>query len=169
MRTMRSGRRWIVSSSYSMSSRGNRTAWLPRWRGLPNHPWNLLRSRARPAPCPLPVNNPWQVPRLDPRRWRERYLRKPGLRRGFRYRREETMAILKAPYKIAPERAEYSLTLASGALTVVAAAGAVWSMQWTSTSLICVVKRLRISVGVTTAYGAAQATHYGLYFARSYT
>lgn len=79
------------------------------------------------------------------------------------------MANFKAPYKIAPERSDYHITGASGALTTVAADAAVWSMQWTSASLICVVKRVGISLGVTTAYGTAQPTAYGLYFARSYT
>jgi hypothetical protein len=79
------------------------------------------------------------------------------------------MAIQAAPYKQCPELSDYSLALRSGALTLVAADGPVWSMQWTSTSLICVVKRILISVGVTTAYTTAQVTRYGLYFARAYT
>lgn len=79
------------------------------------------------------------------------------------------MAIQAAPYKQCPERSDYSLALRSGALTLVAADGPVWSMQWTSTSLICVVKRIVISVGVTTAYTTAQVTRYGLYFARAYS
>lgn len=79
------------------------------------------------------------------------------------------MAIKAAPYKQCPERADYSLTLQSGALTVVAANDPIWSVQWTATEHICVVKRIAISVGVTTAYGTAQNTRYGLYFARSYT
>jgi hypothetical protein len=79
------------------------------------------------------------------------------------------MAIQAAPYKQCPERADYSLALRSGALTLVAADAPVWSMQWTSTSLICVVKRIKISVGVTTAYTTAQVTRYGLYFARAFT
>jgi len=79
------------------------------------------------------------------------------------------MANFKAPYKIAPERSDYIITGASGALTTVAADAAVWSMQWTSASLIAVVKRVSIALGVTTAYGTAQTTAYGLYFARSFT
>lgn len=79
------------------------------------------------------------------------------------------MAIQAAPYKQCPERSDYSLSLRSGALTIVNADAPVWSMQWTSTSLICVVKRIKISVGVTTAYTNAQVTRYGLYFARAYT
>ncbi len=79
------------------------------------------------------------------------------------------MAIKAAPYKQCPEYSDYSLTLRSGALTVVAADGPVWSMQWTSTSLICVVKRIKLSLGVTTAYTTAQHTLFGLYFARAYT
>ena len=74
-----------------------------------------------------------------------------------------------APYKQCPERADYSLTLVTGALTIVAANDPVWSFQWTATQHICVVKRIHLSVGVTTAYGAAQNTRYGLYFARAYT
>lgn len=79
------------------------------------------------------------------------------------------MAIVAAPYKQCPERADYSLTLSSGAMTVVAAAGPVWAMQWTNTALICVVKRLKVTLGVTTAFTAAQAVCFGLYFARAYT
>lgn len=79
------------------------------------------------------------------------------------------MAIKAAPYKQCPELSDYSISLRSGALTVVAADGPVWSMQWTSTSLICVVKSILISIGVTTAYTTAQVTRYGLYFARAFT
>lgn len=79
------------------------------------------------------------------------------------------MAIIKAPYKIAPERAEYKLTVASGNLTTVAADGPVFSFRWTSSSLCAIVKRVGISVTVRTAYGTAQGTEYGLYFARAFT
>ena len=79
------------------------------------------------------------------------------------------MAIKAAPYKQCPEYSDYSIAMRSGALTIVAADGPVWSCQWTSTSLICVVKRIAISIGVTTAYTTAQVTRYGLYFARAYT
>ena len=79
------------------------------------------------------------------------------------------MAILAAPYKQCPEGADYGLTLSSGAMTVVAAAGPVWACHWTSPSLICVVKRMRISLAVTTAFTNAQEVAFGLYFARPYT
>ncbi|MCE5191226.1 MAG: hypothetical protein LLG08_05650 [Actinomycetia bacterium] len=79
------------------------------------------------------------------------------------------MAIVMAPYKTAPERAEYKMTATTGAITTIAADGPVFSMRWTSSSLIAVIKRIGISVGVRTAYGTAQTTDYGLYFARSFT
>ena len=79
------------------------------------------------------------------------------------------MSILRAPYKIAPERAEFTITIPSGALTTVAADGPVWSCRWTATQQLCVVKRVGLSVTVRTAYGTAQGTEYGLYFARAFT
>ncbi|HXK36988.1 MAG TPA: hypothetical protein VJ553_05405 [Candidatus Paceibacterota bacterium] len=79
------------------------------------------------------------------------------------------MAIKAAPYKQCPERSDYMISVPSGALTIVAANGPLWSMQWTSTSLICVVKRVKLSLGVTTAFTTAQTVHLGLYFARAYT
>ena len=79
------------------------------------------------------------------------------------------MATVAAPYKQTPEGGDYSLTLSSGAMTIVAAAGPVWALQWTSTSLICVVKRIKVALSVTTAFTNAQAVCFGLYFARAYT
>lgn len=79
------------------------------------------------------------------------------------------MATRAAPYKQCPEYSDFMLTMRSGALTTVAADEAVWSMQWTSATLIAVVKRVALTIGVTTAYGTAQYTSYGLYFARAYT
>jgi hypothetical protein len=80
------------------------------------------------------------------------------------------MAIKAPPYKITPDGAgDYSVTLASGAMTIVAAAGPVWSCQWTSANYIAVVKRVSVSWGVTTAFTNAQPIALGLYFARAYT
>jgi hypothetical protein len=80
------------------------------------------------------------------------------------------MAIKQPPYKMTPDGAgDYSITLASGAMTIVAAAGAVWSCQWTSATYIAVVKRIGISWGLTTAFTNAQPVAHGLYFARAYT
>jgi hypothetical protein len=79
------------------------------------------------------------------------------------------MALVRAPYKIAPDYGEYQMTLVSGALTLVTANSPVWSCQWTSTTLICIVKAIYLHFSITTAYGAAQNTDYGLYFARSYS
>jgi hypothetical protein len=79
------------------------------------------------------------------------------------------MAIIKAPYRIAPERAEYKMVATSGALTTVAADGPVWSFRWTSTQLCAVIKRIGVNVSVRTAYGTAQTTDYGLYFATAWT
>jgi hypothetical protein len=79
------------------------------------------------------------------------------------------MAVVAPPYKVTPEGGDYAITIASGAVTTIAADGPVWSMRWTSPSLICVVKRVGISLRLTTAYGTAQSTDYGLYVARSWT
>ena len=80
------------------------------------------------------------------------------------------MAIKQPPYKMTPDGAgDYSITLASGAMTIVAAAAPVWSCQWTSANYIAVVKRIGISWATITAFGTAQAIIHGLYFARAYT
>lgn len=79
------------------------------------------------------------------------------------------MAQMTPVYKHAPEGGDYSVTMTSGALTVVAAAGPVWSCRWTSTALVAVVKRMTISVGATTAFTTAQMVAYGVFFARAFT
>lgn len=72
-------------------------------------------------------------------------------------------------YKRAPLGGDYSITTISGALTGVAANGPVWSIRWTSETKACVVKSVCLHLDCSTAYTTAQATSYGLYFARTYT
>lgn len=79
------------------------------------------------------------------------------------------MSLRTPQYKIAPCGADYSLAVASGALTLVAAAGPVWSCRWTSATHVAVIKRMIVSSVIATAFGTAQDLAYGLYFARSYT
>lgn len=79
------------------------------------------------------------------------------------------MSLLTPPYKHAPEGADYSVTMTSGAMTIVAAAGPVWSCRWTNTQLVAVVKRMTISVGATVAFTTAQWLAFGLFRCSSYT
>ncbi len=79
------------------------------------------------------------------------------------------MAIKAAPYKQCPEYSDYSIAMRSGAMTIVAAAGPVWSVRWTATQHYAVIKKVKVSVGVTTAFTNAQVMDMGLYFARAFT
>lgn len=79
------------------------------------------------------------------------------------------MANVTPPYKHAPEGRDYSVTLTSGAMTVVAAAGPVWSCRWTVNNELCVVKRITIMVGATTAFTTAQMLAWGLFRATAWT
>lgn len=64
----------------------------------------------------------------------------------------------------------YQLSLASGALTTVAAAGPIFSFRWApGTSALCVVKRVSVGFVCTTAFGAAQQMGFGVYVARSFS
>lgn len=64
----------------------------------------------------------------------------------------------------------YQLSVASGALTTVAAGGPVFSFRYApGGSTVCVVKRVSVGFVCTTAFGAAQAMGYGVYVARSFS
>jgi hypothetical protein len=68
----------------------------------------------------------------------------------------------------------YQLSMASGALTTVAAstasAGTVFSFRYApGGSTVCVVKRVSVGFVTTTAFGAAQQMGYGLFAARSFS
>jgi hypothetical protein len=64
----------------------------------------------------------------------------------------------------------YQLSLASGALTTVAAAGPVFSFRYApGTSTVCVVKRVSVGFVATTAFGSAQQMGFGIYAARSFS
>lgn len=79
------------------------------------------------------------------------------------------MASRRPYYKQAPAGDVYSVVATSGALTGVAANGPVWSFEWTNAAKAAVIHRVIVDLAVTTAYGTAQPTSYGLYFARSFT
>jgi hypothetical protein len=68
----------------------------------------------------------------------------------------------------------YQLSMASGALTTVAAstssAGTVFSFRYApGGSTVCVVKRVSVGFVCTTAFGAAQQMGFGLFAARSFS
>lgn len=79
------------------------------------------------------------------------------------------MSLLIPDSKLTSYGAHYSMSVPSGALTLVAANGPVWSCRWTSTTHVAAVRRVRYSVVTTTAFGTAQDLAYGLYFARAFT
>jgi hypothetical protein len=79
------------------------------------------------------------------------------------------MANVTPPYKHAPEGRDYSVTLTSGAMTIVAAAGPVWSCRWTVNNELCVVKRITLSMGATVAFTTAQWLAFGLFRATAWT
>ena len=65
----------------------------------------------------------------------------------------------------------YELGLVSGALTVVAAGGTVFSFRWspaTSTNL-CLIRRVEIGFSTITAFGTAQTLQYSLQIARQWS
>ena len=65
----------------------------------------------------------------------------------------------------------YSLGITSGALTVVAAGGTVFSFRWspaTSTQL-CMVRRVEVGFSTVTAFGTAQSLQYSMQVARQWT
>ena len=64
----------------------------------------------------------------------------------------------------------YQLSVASGALTTVAAGAPIFSFRYApNNSTVCVIKRISIGFVCTTAFGAAQAMGYGVYVARSFS
>lgn len=79
------------------------------------------------------------------------------------------MSLLIPDSKISAYGAHYSMSVPSGALTVVAADGPVWSCRWTSTTHVAAVYRVSLSVVTATAFTTAQDLAYGLYFARAFT
>jgi len=65
----------------------------------------------------------------------------------------------------------YSLGLTSGALTTAAAAGTVFSFRWapTTTTQLCMVRRVEIGFATTTAFTTAQALQYSMQVARNWS
>ena len=64
----------------------------------------------------------------------------------------------------------YQLSATSGAMTLIAAAGTVFSFRYApGTGQVCVIKRVTVAWNTTTGFTAGQAMGYGLYFARSFT
>jgi hypothetical protein len=63
----------------------------------------------------------------------------------------------------------YQLSATSGAMTLVAAAGPVFSFRYApGTGQVCVVKRVSVAWNTTTGFTAGQAMGFGMYFARSF-
>lgn len=65
----------------------------------------------------------------------------------------------------------YSMGLTSGALTVVAAGGTVFSFRWNpaTTTQLCMVRRVEIGFSTVTAFGTAQSLQYSMQVARQFT
>lgn len=64
----------------------------------------------------------------------------------------------------------YQLSATSGAMTLIAAAGPVFSFRYApGTGQVCVVKRVLVAWNTTTGFTTGQAMGYGLYFARAFT
>lgn len=64
----------------------------------------------------------------------------------------------------------YQIGLTSGALTLVAAAGTVFSFRWApaTTTLLCMIRRVEIGFSTTTAFSAAQSLQYSMQLARTF-
>lgn len=65
----------------------------------------------------------------------------------------------------------YQMGLTSGALTVVAAGGTVFSFRWApaTTTQLCMVRRVEIGFSTVTAFTAAQSLQYSMQVARQWT
>ena len=65
----------------------------------------------------------------------------------------------------------YQLAATSGSLTTVAAGGPVFSFRWnpSTTTNLCMIRRVEISFATTTAFTAAQSLQYSMTIARSFT
>lgn len=65
----------------------------------------------------------------------------------------------------------YSMGLTSGALTVVAAGGTVYSFRWAPavTTNLCMIRRVEIGFSTITAFTAAQTLQYSMQIARQWT
>lgn len=64
----------------------------------------------------------------------------------------------------------YSMGLTSGALTVVAAGGTVYSFRWAPavSTQLCMIRRVEIGFSTITAFGAAQTLQYSMQIARQW-
>lgn len=65
----------------------------------------------------------------------------------------------------------YQYAITSGALTVVAAGGLVFSWRWNPsvTTNLCMIRRVEIGFATTTAFTAAQSLQYSMQIARAFT
>ena len=65
----------------------------------------------------------------------------------------------------------YQMGLTSGALTVVAAGGTVYSFRWAPavTTNLCMVRRIEVGFSTVTAFTAAQSLQYSMQVARNWT
>jgi hypothetical protein len=66
-------------------------------------------------------------------------------------------------------RGSYRLACATGAVTTIAAAGALLTLRWPSATHLMFLKRLLAKFTLTTAYGTAQETGCDLMLARAYS
>jgi hypothetical protein len=71
--------------------------------------------------------------------------------------------------KIAPAGGAYRISLRSGLTTVINAGEPIFSCRWTSTTLKCIVQKIKWNYMVAVAFGAAQLIDHGLYIARAFT
>jgi len=63
----------------------------------------------------------------------------------------------------------YQLSATSGAMTLIAAAGPVFSFRYApGTGQVCVIKRVSVAWNTTTGFTTGQSMGFGLYFARSF-
>lgn len=82
---------------------------------------------------------------------------------------DPTMDAFRASIKPDEMSGAYSLSAATGAMTVIAAAGPIFSFRYAAgLGQLCVVKRVSITATVTTGFTAGQQIGYGLFMARNF-
>lgn len=83
---------------------------------------------------------------------------------------EPSLKTLRAIVKPDDMVGSYQLSAATGAITTLAANGAVFSFRWApGTGQLAVIKRVSIGFNCTTGFTAGQSMGFGMYVARSFT
>lgn len=83
---------------------------------------------------------------------------------------DPTMTALRTVLKPDQNVGAYQTSATSGAMTLIAAAGPVFSFRYApGTGQVCVIKRVIVSWTTTTGFTAGQAMGFGLFAARSFT